>query len=81
MVEPKDQAVEKAELWLNMALATGVAAFLLASVLPLILIAALANAKGWQTARSVKVGSGKVIAGTALTAAGVLGYATGATFW
>lgn len=81
MGEPKDQAVEKAELWLNMALATGVAAFLLASVLPLILIAALANAKGWQTARSVKVGSGKVIAGTALTAAGVLSYATGATFW
>ena len=80
MVEPKDQAVEKAELWLNMALATGVAAFLLASVLPLILIAALANAKGWQTNRSVQTGSGKVIAGTALTAVGLLSYATGATF-
>lgn len=81
MSASQDPQIEKAQLWLNMALATGVAACLLASVLPLIILAAVANAKGWQTARSVQVGSGKVVAGTALTAVGLFNYTTGSTLW
>ncbi len=79
MVASEEQ-VERAQLWLNMALATGIAAFLLASSGIIQLLAVAANMRGWYVAKAVQTGSGKVAAGSILAALGLFGYVMGVRF-
>lgn len=75
-----EEQVERAQLWLNMALATGIAAFLLASSGIIQLLAVAANMRGWYVAKAVQTGSGKVAAGSILAALGLFGYVMGVRF-
>jgi hypothetical protein len=81
MVVTSEEQAERAQLWLNMALATGIAAFLLASSGIIQLLAVAANMRGWYVAKAIQSGSGKVAAGSALTALGLFGYATNISFF
>lgn len=76
-----DTSGEKQALWVNMALASGVAAFLLASSAILVLLAVVFNVFGWRVHDPTHSRSKAVLAAASgLTAVAVIGFFTGTTF-